>query len=187
MVNTTDNLLIGGAASFTFLKTYGCDVPSYEENVVNEVASVISVAKSKLTLPRDFLKADDLSNSNITQIKLSDIHPHEILGDIGNETLNEYINILDKSKSILFYGPLGICEVDSFQNGTKQILEKLKELTTKGVYTFIGGIDLIITLHAMGYKTTDFSYVSVAGNNTLNLLEHIIMPTLELIPNSASK
>jgi phosphoglycerate kinase len=184
--NHLDYLLVGGITSFTFLKMYDIDVPYYEEGTIDEVHNVSLILKKKIYMPLDFLETDSLSNiSGINEVLIHDMHSNNVIGDIGQKTINEYLSILDTCKSVLFYGPVGLCEINEFQNGTYQILNKLKELTTKGVYTFIGGIELIIAMKALGFNASDFSYVSVAGNNTLSLLEHIILPILEIIPNKS--
>ena len=84
--------------------------------------------------------------------------------DIGPETIKSYIETIERSKNILWNGPMGVFEMAQFETGTKEIAIAVAEVTAKGCFSLIGGGDSLAAIKK--YSLTDkVSYVSTGGGN----------------------
>lgn len=176
LMNKVDNLIIGGGMAYTFIKAKGGKVGSslVEEDRMETALQVIEEAKKKgvkLYIPTDTIIADAFSND--ANKKTCDINniPEGWLGlDIGPETEKEFAKAIEASATILWNGPMGVFEMDSFEHGTKAIAIAVVNATKKGAYSLIGGGDSVAAINK--YKmTNDVSCVSTGGGAMLEGLE----------------
>ena len=181
LMNKVDNLIIGGGMAYTFIKAKGGKVGSslVEEDRMETALQVIEEAKKKgvkLYIPTDTIIADAFSND--ANKKTCDINniPEGWLGlDIGPETEKEFAKAIEASATILWNGPMGVFEMDSFEHGTKAIAIAVVNATKKGAYSLIGGGDSVAAINK--YKmTNDVSCVSTGGGAMLEGLEGQVLP-----------
>jgi len=186
LINKADNILIGGGMAFTFVKAMGGQIGKSlcEDDRLDVANELIKKAKAKgvnLCIPVDAIVADNFSNdANKNHVDISKI-PDGWMGlDIGNETIKIFGDIIKNSKTILWNGPMGVFEMSSFENGTKQIAFDIVEATKHAAYTLIGGGDSVAAINK--YNLADkVSYVSTGGGALLEYIEQGTLPGVEAI------
>ncbi len=183
LLERVDNIIIGGAMAYTFLKAKGYSVANskVEDDMVQDAANILAIAddkKVKVYLPCDHIvttKIDDYSN--VEYIKTANIPEGYIGMDIGKKTIKQYSKVIKKSKTILWNGPMGMFEVDKFANGTKQICKAVAK--SKG-YSIVGGGDSASAVVKFGYKNK-ISHISTGGGASLKMFEGKELPALQVI------
>lgn len=181
LLDTVDNLIIGGGMSYTFTKALGGNIgKSINEPDKLELAlSLIEKAKAKnvkLYLPLDNVVADDFSNdANKQTVKTGQIPDGWEGLDIGPETIKLFSEVVAGSKTVLWNGPMGVFEFANFANGTIAIAKSVKEATQKGAFSLIGGGDSAAAINNLGFGN-DVSYVSTGGGALLEYFEGKTLP-----------
>ena len=131
---------------------------------------------SKIILPVDSVVTDDLESHN-TILEVSDI-PSDMMGvDIGSKTVSLFKEYLDKSKTVIWNGPVGVFEVPMFSRGTKALLDVI---TSGSATTIIGGGDTGSAVTNLGYKDK-VSHISTGGGASLELMEGKVLPGIDVI------
>ncbi len=181
LLDKCDNILIGGGMAFTFIKAMGYEIgksllePEHLELTLN----LMEKAKDKgvnLLLPSDVVltdKFEDTENFEIADIKA--IKPDLIGLDIGPKSIEEFTEVILKSKTIVWNGPMGVFEMKNFAKGTFAVAEALTKATSNGATTVIGGGDSASAIKKMGMEKM-VSYVSTGGGASLEFLEGKILP-----------
>lgn len=181
LLEKVDNLIIGGGMSYTFAKAQGGQIGTslLEEDKLDFVLNLMEKAKAKgvnLILPVDTVIADDFSNTAHQKIVNKGEIPDNWMGlDIGPKTRELFGKVILESKTILWNGPMGVFEMESFDKGTKAIAEYVAEATLKGAFSLIGGGDSAAAVNKFGY-TDQVSYVSTGGGALLEHMEGKILP-----------
>ena len=186
LMSKADNILIGGGMAFTFVKALGGKIGKslFEEDRLEIAESLISKAKVNgvnLCIPVDAIIADNFSNdANKKEVSIDQI-PDGWMGlDIGSKTIKYFGDIIKHSKTILWNGPMGVFEMSSFENGTKQAAFDIAEATKNGAYTLIGGGDSVAAINK--YNLADkVSYVSTGGGALLEYIEQGTLPGVQAI------
>ncbi len=168
-----DNILIGGAMSFNFVKVKGGEVGEsvLEESMFDEVKEAVSIAGDKLYLPEDMVVIDHTdkieSSADWTVVPASQI-PQEKMGvDIGSETVEKYKYIISNSRTLFWNGPLGVFEVSPFDKATWEVAKEIGKLTKKGGYTVVGGGD---TDKVFEDSDISVSHLSTGGGASLEFV-----------------
>ena len=181
LLEKVDNLIIGGGMSYTFAKAQGGSIGTslLEEDKLDFVLELMAKAKSKgvnLVLPVDTVIADKFSNEASQALANSGEIPDNWMGlDIGPKTRELFGKVILESKTILWNGPMGVFEMESFDKGTKAIAEYVAEATRKGAFSLIGGGDSAAAVNKFGY-TDQVSYVSTGGGALLEHMEGKVLP-----------
>lgn len=186
MLDKVDHLIIGGGMSYTFFKALGGNVGNslVEEDKVSLAKTILDLAKEKnvqLLLPEDSIIADSFSNeANLNVAKNLTISEGWMGLDIGPKAINEFSELIKKSKTILWNGPMGVFEMSNFEKGTKGVAEAIVEATENGAYSLIGGGDSAAAIHQfnLGEKV---SYISTGGGALLEYLEGKTLPGIKAI------
>jgi phosphoglycerate kinase len=186
LLNLVDNLVIGGGMTYTFRKAKGQHIGDSicEDDKLDTALELLSLAKQKnvnVYLPEDRVIADDFSNNaNIQHTKIDDI-PNGWQGmDIGDKTIKLYADVVLKSKTILWNGPMGVFEMPNFAIGTNAIAKAVADATTKGAFSAIGGGDSVAAIDQSGYADK-ISYISTGGGAMLEFLEGKTLPGIKAI------
>ena len=181
LLEKVDNLIIGGGMSYTFAKAQGGSIGTslLEADKLDFVLELMEKAKAKgvnLILPVDTVITDDFSNTaNQGLVNKGEI-PDKWMGlDIGPKTRELFGNVILESKTILWNGPMGVFEMESFDKGTKAIAEYVAEATRNGAFSLIGGGDSAAAVNKFGY-TDQVSYVSTGGGALLEHMEGKVLP-----------
>jgi phosphoglycerate kinase len=186
MLNTADNIIIGGGMAYTFFKAMGGQVGSslIEEdklNLAKEVLQASKTSKAKILLPVDSVIADAFSNDAAIAYKPSGEIPNGWMGlDIGAEAIKEFSEVIKNSKTILWNGPMGVFEMENFKNGTEDIAHAIAEATANGAFSLVGGGDSVAAINQLGYADK-VSYVSTGGGAMLELFEGKVLPGIAAI------
>ncbi|MEM4336985.1 MAG: phosphoglycerate kinase [Candidatus Woesearchaeota archaeon] len=186
LLKKVDVIIIGGAMSFTFFKAMGFEVgkSKYEYDKIEVAKKILENYKKKIALPVDIKVADKISeDANIKNVDVTDIKKEDIGVDIGEQTINSYKEILALAKTIIWNGPLGICEIENFAKGTESIAKFISGLKAK---TIVGGGDTGAVITKLGLENK-MTFVSTAGGAAIEFLEGKILPGIEALEYSEKK
>ncbi|HLN20280.1 MAG TPA: phosphoglycerate kinase [Bacteroidales bacterium] len=186
LLNKVDNLIVGGGMTYTFIKAMGGKIGKSlcEEDKLDLALQLIKKAKErnvKLLLPVDSLNGSEFSNEAEIKVTAVDAVDEGWLGlDIAEKTIQQYSDVIQKSKTILWNGPMGVFEMEKFSKGTVAIAKAIAEATSKGAYSLIGGGDSVAAINK--YKLADkVSYVSTGGGAMLEYMEGKKLPGITAI------
>ncbi len=186
LLNRVDNIVIGGGMAYTFFKALGGGVGNslVEDDKLELAKELLDKAKSKgvkIYLPEDSVIADKFANdANITTSESRGI-PSGWMGlDIGKKSIYDFREVILKSATVLWNGPMGVFEMEKFSSGTLAIAEALAEATSKGTFTLVGGGDSVAAINQFGFSDK-VSYVSTGGGAMLEALEGIDLPGIAAI------
>jgi phosphoglycerate kinase len=188
ILDKVDDLIIGGGMSFTFIKALGGNIGNSicEDDKQNLALEILEKAKEKgvnIHLPVDVIAADDFSNT--ANKKVSDITniPDGWEGvDAGPKSIENFSEVVLNSKTILWNGPLGVFEMESFAGGTIALGNSIAEATKKGTFSLVGGGDSVAAVKQFGFANK-VSYVSTGGGAMLEMLEGKTLPGIDAILN----
>jgi len=186
LLNKVDNLIVGGGMMFTFIHAQGGDVgKSLVEDELFELAlNTIEGAKEQnvnFYLPTDTVIADKFDNDADRDLARVNNIPEEWMGlDIGPESIEKFIEVIENSKTILWNGPMGVFEMENFAEGTKAVAEAVARATEKGAFSLIGGGDSVAAINKYGLKDK-VSYVSTGGGAMLEYIEGKELPGVKAI------
>ena len=181
LLEKVDKILIGGGMAFTFLKAQGYEIGKSicEDDKLEEANNILKKAEEKnvkIVLPKDVHIAKEFSNESEDKIVQITNIPADFEGmDIGLKTIETFIDELEGAKTILWNGPLGVCEFDKFRIGTEKIAEAISK---NGMATsVVGGGDSVAAIKKLGLEK-NFSHISTGGGASLELLEGKALPGL---------
>ncbi|MBW7892969.1 MAG: phosphoglycerate kinase, partial [Chitinophagaceae bacterium] len=100
--------------------------------------------------------------------------------DIGEVAREEFANVIKRSKTILWNGPMGVFEMEKFQSGTRAIAEAVAEATQHGAYSLVGGGDSVAAVNQFGFADK-VSYVSTGGGAMLEYFEGKTLPGIAAV------
>lgn len=182
LVKKADYILIGGGMSFTFLRAKGYNIGKslLDEDSIAFCTNILNDYPNKIIIPIDIVETNEISNnSNYNITDVSKIDENKIGVDIGPKTIALFKEYIEKSKLVVWNGPVGIFEYDHFANGTKELCKILSSLDAT---TIIGGGDTAAAVIKYGYKDK-VTHVSTGGGASLELLEGKNLPGIEAIDN----
>ncbi len=183
LIRKVDKLIIGGGMAFTFLKYLGFDVGKsiLEEDMVPVAGEIMREAMErgvKLYLPVDCVVADRFDPSAETKIVPVQDIPKDWMGlDIGPATVTLFSEALQDAKTIIWNGPMGAFEIDSFSRGTYAMVTAV---ANSHALTIVGGGDTDVAVHRAG-EFAKISYISTGGGAFMKLLEGDGLPALEAL------
>ncbi|MCM8569638.1 phosphoglycerate kinase [Gramella jeungdoensis] len=186
ILDKIDHLIIGGGMTYTFIKAQGGKIGNslVEEDKQELALEILKKAKEKgveVHLPVDSVIADSFSEQASTQTESVDNIPDGWMGlDVGPETIKYFSKVIKDSKIILWNGPLGVFEMDTFAKGTIQLGEAIAEATKNGAFSLVGGGDSVAAVKKFGFEDK-VSYVSTGGGAMLEMLEGKSLPGIEAI------
>jgi phosphoglycerate kinase len=186
LLNRVDNLIIGGGMTYTFIKARGGQIGKSlcEDDKLDLALKIIEKAKEKkvnLYLPVDSLNADKFENEANTNVTAVDAVPEGWLGlDIADKTIKLFSEVIEKSKTILWNGPMGVFEMEKFSKGTTAIANAIAAATANGAYSLIGGGDSVAAINKNGLADK-VSYVSTGGGAMLEYMEGKKLPGITAI------
>ncbi len=186
LLNKVDNLVIGGGMMFTFIKAKGGLVGKsmVEDELIGLAKETIEKAKKlgvKIFIPRDAIIADDFNNDAAKKGCDAAMIPDGWMGlDIGPASIADFHDIILKSKTILWNGPMGVFEMPNFESGTKAVALAVAEATRNGAFSLIGGGDSVAAINKYHLKD-QVSYVSTGGGAMLEYIEGKELPGVKAI------
>lgn len=188
LLDKVDNLIVGGGMAYTFVKAQGGHVGNslIEDDYLPMALEIIEKAKAKgvnLFIPTDTIIADKFDNeANRQEVAIGEIPAGWMGLDTGSETSKMCREIILNSKLILWNGPMGVFEMENFQQGTKDVAMAIVDATANGAFSLIGGGDSVAAINKFNLADR-VSYVSTGGGAMLEYLEGIELPGIAAINN----
>lgn len=182
-------LIIGGGMSYTFLKAQGHEIGKSlcETDKLDLAKDILQQAHQQgveIALPVDSVVAPRLDAEAPTQIVDHAHFPADQMGlDIGPETIKRYSALIQRARTILWNGPMGVFELKPFVKGTQAIAEAIVQATQAGAFSLVGGGDSVAALHQFGLEDR-VSYVSTGGGALLEYFEGKTLPGIAAIQES---
>ncbi|RXR24310.1 phosphoglycerate kinase [Flavobacterium stagni] len=186
ILDKVDHMIIGGGMTFTFIKALGGKVGDSicENDKLDLALEILHKAKEKnvhVHIPVDVIAADAFANDANTQIVDVREIPDGWQGlDAGPRSLENFKEVIMNSKTILWNGPLGVFEMESFAKGTITLGEYIAESTANGAFSLVGGGDSVAAVKQFGLEER-MSYVSTGGGAMLEMLEGRVLPGIQAI------
>ncbi|MBU2938036.1 phosphoglycerate kinase [Lacinutrix sp. C3R15] len=186
ILDKVDHLIIGGGMSFTFIKAQGGKVGDSicEDDKMPLALDILKQAKAKnvqVHIPVDVLAANAFSNDAETQTCDITAIPDGWQGlDCGPKSKEIFNNVVLQCKTILWNGPLGVFEMETFAGGTIALGNSIAEATKKGAFSLVGGGDSVAAVKQFGFEKK-VSYVSTGGGAMLESLEGKTLPGIAAI------
>ena len=183
MLKRANNVLIGGAMAFTFLKAKDIPVGKslVEEGFVPEAKKLLT--NKRIVLPVDFLAAKD---KDATHFKVVEQISDDLKGlDIGPESVEQFLRELRKAKSVFWNGPLGYVENKVFAKSTVKVARELAKLKKKA-RVVVGGGDTVKVIEKLKLEN-DFAFVSTGGGASLKFLSGEKLPGLKALDDNEKK
>jgi phosphoglycerate kinase len=186
LLDKVNNLILGGGMTYTFIKARGGNVGSSicEDEYLDLAIKIEKLAKEKgvkLYLPVDVLAADAFDNNANTKVVAVDDIPEGWMGlDAGPESIKSFMEVIENSKTILWNGPVGVFEMETFEKGSRAVADAIAEGTKKGAFSLIGGGDSVACINKFGLAD-EVSYISTAGGALLEYLEGKELPGIKAI------
>ena len=181
LINKVDNMIIGGGMAFTFIKAFGGKVGDslVEDDKIPEVKAMVQEMMLKgvnLYIPTDVIAADAfIDDAKTMELNADDIRKGWMGLDIGKKSCRRFADIINKSQTILWNGPMGVFELPKFKQGTKAIAIAVASATISGSYSLVGGGDSVAAINM--YNLADqISYVSTGGGAMLEYIEGRKLP-----------
>jgi len=180
LLNKVDHIVIGGGMAYSFLKIQGMEIGNslFDESAAKEVPKILQLAKQRgvsIHLPDDFVVAPKFAED--APHSYSDgFVPQGMMGlDIGRNSIEKFVRVLDGCSTIVANGPMGVFEWDNFAYGTEALLRKMNSMAD--AITIVGGGDTAAATKK--FNLTKMTHVSTGGGASLALLEGKSLPGIE--------
>jgi len=179
---TCDHIIVGGAIANTFLLAEGKETGKslIEPEMVGPATRILNLDGVNVPIPIDVTVAKEFSNEAIAETKsVEEIEKDDVILDIGPETAIIYKDIINKAKTIIWNGPLGVFEFDQFSNGTRSLAKAVEK---NSGFKIVGGGDTVAVVEK--YNIADsISYISTGGGAFLEFLKNRTLPSVEVLKN----
>lgn len=183
LIDKVDALVIGGGMAYTFIKAKGGDIGQSicEEDKIDLAKELLKKAEEKgvkILLPLDNVAAKEFNNDAESMVVDAGKIPFDYQGlDIGPETIKSFKETLEKAKTIIWNGPMGVFEMPNFANGTKAVAEIV---ANADAVTIIGGGDSAAAVEQLGFADK-MTHISTGGGASLEFLEGIELPGIAVL------
>ncbi|HEX5226569.1 MAG TPA: phosphoglycerate kinase [Bryobacteraceae bacterium] len=180
LTKVVDQLLIGGAMAYTFLKSQNKQVGKslVEEDKVDLASALLSRARGKILLPTDHVVVDELKEGAPFEVT-PDVPDGKMGVDIGPATVAAYSAVIAKAKTIIWNGPMGVFEKPPFDRGTVALA---KAVAASGAVSVVGGGDSEKAIKSAGVADK-ISHISTGGGASLEFLAGIELPGVAALPD----
>ena len=178
LIEKVDNIIIGGGMAYTFLKAQGMETGKslLEEDKLDLALELMKKAEAKgvkFLLPVDMVCAEEFANDSPAGVYPADAMPADRMGlDIGPETCRIYRDAILASGTVVWNGPMGVFEMDSFAEGTRAIAQALNDCS--GI-TVVGGGDSAAAARKFNLEA-NISHISTGGGASIECLEGKVLP-----------
>jgi len=182
LMSKADKILIAGALAFNLKKEQGINVGSskVDDEGMAEMGDLVAEvnASDKILLPEDAIVADDFSETaNSKEVPIDAIEDGWMALDIGSKTRGAYLDALHSAKTILWFGPIGVFEMEPFAGGTKAVGQAI---ANSGAVSIVGGGDSASAIKKLGLADK-ITLVSTGGGASLEMIEGKELPALAIL------
>jgi len=179
-----DKALIGGALANAFFVAQGKKIgrSTFDKDGVVAAGKILKKWSKKIVLPEDVCVAQRLSaQAKIKSLPIGALSEKEIIIDLGQKTLANFVSIIEQARTIVWNGPFGYCEVDKFCFGTHALAKAIAARAGKAT-TVVGGGDTVPVIEAVDLAER-FTLVSTGGGAMLEFLAGKKLPGLIALEN----
>lgn len=183
LLPVVDYLLIGGAMANTFFRALGLQTGKslVEDDRVDMARQLLERAGPKIILPVDCVVAGEPKAGVKTfLLQRDEIPPEGGIYDIGPKSVATFRDFIERSRTVLWNGPMGLFEVDAFAEGTLGVARAVADATSKGAVTIVGGGDTASAVEQAGLADK-VTHVSTGGGASLEFLEGRALPGIEIL------
>lgn len=186
LLERATDIIIGGGMAYTFFKAQGGHIGTSlcEDERLDAALELLKKADAKgvcIHLPPDSIIADAFSNeASVSGARNTEIPAGWMGLDIGPQSIENFRKVIGASKTILWNGPMGVFEMEKFQNGTKCIAEAVAEATENGAFSLVGGGDSVAAVNKF-HLADKVSYVSTGGGALLEFFEGKELPGIKAV------
>jgi len=186
LLDKATDIIIGGAMAYTFMKAQGGNIGSSlcEDDRLETANQLLKQADERgvcIHLPSDSVIADKFDAEANTSHSPSNNIPEGWMGlDIGTLACEQFSNVIRRSKTIFWNGPMGVFEMDKFKHGTVAIAQAIADATQKGAFSLVGGGDSVAAVIEFGFAD-QVSYVSTGGGALLEYFEGKTLPGIAAV------
>ena len=176
--NQVDQLIVGGGIANTFLAATGIDVGSslYEKDLLEIAGNIYK--KLNIPLPIDVVVATEIKPNTETRVcDVRNIHSDEMIVDFGPKSISLLKQFISSAGTILWNGPIGVFEIDKFDEGTKQISQAI---ASSSAFSIAGGGDTLAAIE-MYSVSSDITYISTGGGAFLEYIEGKTLPSVQAL------
>jgi len=180
---TCDHIIVGGGIANTFLLANGKETGKslVEPEMVESATRILNLDGVNVPMPIDVMVAKEFSNEAIAETKsIERIESDDVILDIGPETAIIYKDIINKAKTIIWNGPVGVFEFDQFSNGTQSLAKAIEQ--NSGI-KIVGGGDTVAVVEKYNIANS-ISYISTGGGAFLEFVKNGTLPSIEVLKSS---
>jgi 3-phosphoglycerate kinase len=189
LIDVADRIVISGAMANTFLKYKGLDLgkSKLDDNVNDVLDEIYAAARDKvgadkvddfLVLPTDLAVATALENAERRTVAVDQVASGEMALDVGDKTIEETVADVEKAKTVIWNGTLGIAEFPNFAHGSARL--SLALATHPEIESIIGGGDTAdFVINWDSKQGRSFTHVSTGGGASLELMAGEKLPGIE--------
>jgi len=187
LLSKVNALVIGGAMAYTFLKAQGVEIGKsrVEDDKLDLAKTLLKKAKDlhvQIILPQDHVIVEKVDAKAAFKATTDRSIPVGWIGvDIGPQSAKAIASLLEKSKTVIWNGPMGIFEMQPFSSGTFAVAEALVQATRNGATTIVGGGDSVAAVKQAGLADK-LSHISTGGGASLEFLEGKTLPGIAALP-----
>jgi len=183
LLGKVDQLLVGGGIANTFMLASGLPIGKSlcEQDFITKAKELLELAKkhgSEIPIPTDVVVAKEMSETaQATVKKATEVMADDMILDIGPETRKRLAEIINKAKTVVWNGPVGVFEIEQFSEGTKALA---LAVAGSSAFTIAGGGDTVGAIEKFGIENK-LSYISTAGGAFLEYLQGDKLPAVKML------
>jgi len=183
LLGKVDQLLVGGGIANTFMLASGLPIGKSlcEQDFVAKAKELLELAKkhgSEIPIPTDVVVAKEMTETAVATIKnATEVAADDLILDIGPQTRKRLAEIINKAKTIVWNGPVGVFEIAQFSEGTKAVA---LAVAGSSAFTIAGGGDTVAAIEKYGIENK-LSYISTAGGAFLEYLQGDKLPAVKML------
>ncbi len=177
-LDKAEYILVAGALANAIFKFKGLNIgrSAVEDSEMAEPLKETDWGNPKILLPKDIIVSED-SKGAAKVLPVQNLEDNQMILDIGPETAKQFSEVVKKSKTVIFNGPLGLAEVEVFSAGTKIVLDSI---IRSGAFSVVGGGDTLALVEKLGLFDK-FGYISTGGGAMLEFLAGNKLPGLDAL------
>jgi phosphoglycerate kinase len=184
-VKQANAILVGGAMAYTFLKAQGREVgrSKVEEDkldLARELMQLAAERKVDFKLPKDHVVTEKIDASSGAEVATGAISSDRLGVDIGPATRAEYAAVIQRAKTIVWNGPMGVFEIPQFAEGTLAVAHAVAD---SSAISIVGGGDSVAAVDKAGVASK-ISHISTGGGASLEFLSGMKLPGVEALTES---
>lgn len=180
-----DLIIIGGGMAYTFQKAKGHEIGKsiFDSETFELSKQLLEKYGHKILLPCDVYASIEFANTTPTKFKIEKFDKEYDGMDIGPKTVKKFVKSIKLAKTVIWNGPLGVCEFENYSRGTEAICKAIaKQTVKKHIFSLVGGGDSAAAVKKLGFEDS-FSHISTGGGATIVYLEGESLPSLDIIQN----